>query len=410
MPTNSRPRRNRPVGATATRSRRTRRNPKPRSHRLGGVTRFLGSVLAVLVVLAVVVLERSEAGIGLLGALVGLLAALAGLQLGMLTGAVVFGARVHRIVVGFGRLVREWRSPRTSIVLRGVPVLLSLSVGPGRAPARLRLWLCGLCSALLGVATVVGLWFVATGPFGRGAVLAATATVLHALIPRRSAASTSTGWQLLGLPRLPPDQVAELDAAGLADEVLSAVNAGDLPTAEAVADRLAREYPDLRSTTTARVTVLEARGHYAEALALVLELVTDRRQTDRDMAFTCAGLASVAALAVEAGEAPAELIVPIARDAVADAERLGFPPYKLHGTKAVLALVDGDASRAVSLARSAVAVTDHAISRADNLATLARALMATGDNAAAREVLTQAEAIAPWWPRVASTRTRLEVS
>jgi hypothetical protein len=119
----------------------------------------------------------------------------------------------------------------------------------------------------------------------------------------------------------------------------------------------------------------------------VLELVSDSRQGERDLAFGCAGLASIGALAVESGEVPADVVLPIARQAVADAEQLGFPGYKLAGTNAVLALLDGDPARAVSLARSAVSVTDHALSRADDLATLARALM----------------------PRVAGTRTRLEI-
>jgi len=375
------------------------------------VTRSLGRIVAALTVLAVVAVERDPraAALGLLGAPVGMLAALAALQLGMLGGAVAFGARVHRVVIGVGGLVREWRTPRRSVLLRAFPVLLSLSVGPGRAPVRLRLWLCGLCSALLGAAAVAGLWLAAGGSFGRGAALGATATVVHALVPRRSAASTSTGWQLIGLPMLPAEDVAELAAAGLADEALWAVNAGDLATAETVARRLEAEYPDLRSTIRTRVTVLEARGRYAEALTEVLRLVTDRRQSERDMAFTCAGLASIAALAAEDGAVPADVLLPIARDAVGDAVRLGYPPYQLHGTNAVLALVEGRPQCAADLARSAIAVTDHALSRADDLATLARALMATGDNAAAREAVDRAEAIAAWWPRVAATRARLRV-
>lgn len=371
-----------------------------------------GLVLVLAAAVVVVMVERSAGGaaLGLLGAALGLLAALAGLQVGMLAGALAFGARVHRVVVGVGALVREWRSPRRSVVLRAIPVLLSLSVGPGRPPVRLRLWLCGLCSALLGLAVVVVLWLVAGGPLGRGAAVGATATFLHALVPRRSAASTSTGWQLIGLPRMPPHEVAELTAASLADDASCAVNAGDLEAAARIAERMEREFAGLRSTTMTRVTVLEARGRYAQALAAVLELASDHGQSERDMAFTCAGLGSIGALAVEAGEAPAEVVLPIAREAVTDAEQLGFPAYKLQGTLAVLALIDGDAARAVNLARGAVAVTDHALSRADDLATLARALMAAGDNASARDALAQAEAIAPWWPRVAATRSRLQVT
>ena len=169
----------------------------------------------------------------------------------------------------------------------------------------------------------------------------------------------------------------------------------------AQAERLRRRPAALADENTAA---------YAQALAAVLELASDHGQSERDMAFTCAGLGSIGALAVEAGEAPADVVLPIAREAVTDAERLGFPTFKLQGTLAVLALIDGDAARAVHLARGAVAVTDHALSRADDLATLARALMAAGDNASARDALAQAEAIAPWWPRVAATRSRLQVT
>ena len=175
-------------------------NPRARPYRLLAVKRVAGRisgglVLVLATAVVVVMVERSAGGaaLGLLGAVLGLLAALAGLQVGMLAGASAFGARVHRVVVGVGGLVREWRSPRRSVVLRAIPVLLSLSVGPGRPPVRLRLWLCGLCSALLGLAVVVVLWLVAGGPLGRGAAIGATATFLHALVPRRSAASTSTG-------------------------------------------------------------------------------------------------------------------------------------------------------------------------------------------------------------------------
>lgn len=65
--------------------------------------------------------------------------------------------------------------------------------------------------------------------------------------------------------------------------------------------------------------------------------------------------------------------------------------------------------RAVGLARLAAEGTDHGLSRADDLATLARAHMGGGDNRAARAVLAEAEALAAWWPRVAATRARLEI-
>jgi hypothetical protein len=35
--------------------------------------------------------------------------------------------------------------------------------------------------------------------------------------------------------------------------------------------------------------------------------------------------------------------------------------------------------------------------------------MAAGDNRTARQVIGEAEKLVPWWPRVAGTRSRLEV-
>jgi hypothetical protein len=75
----------------------------------------------------------------------------------------------------------------------------------------------------------------------------------------------------------------------------------------------------------------------------------------------------------------------------------------------LLALLRGNLDRAISLARLSAGSSDDVIARADDLATLARAHMAAGDNRAAREVVAQAEKLVPWWPRVAGTRSRLEV-
>ncbi len=358
-----------------------------------------------------VVVEWSAVGVvlGQLGAAVGVFVGLAALQLGMLAGALAFGARVHRIAIGMGRRWREWVTPRRTVVLRRIPILLSVSVGPGRAPLRLRMWAAGLCSAVVGIAAPVLVWVVAPSAFWRGLAIGAAAVVAHSLLPSQNAASTSTGWVLFGLPRLPPDRVADLRASALSDDALSAVNAGDLATADAAVAELTARFPDARATGATRVAVLEAHGRYADALSAVLALSTDPSQTARDAALALAGVAGLAVSAVEAGQVPADAALPVAREALDNAVTLGYPSFKLDGTRALLALVDGDADAAARLARSAAAVNDHALSRADNLATLARALMAGGDNRAARVALAEAETLAPWWPRVAATRLRLNI-
>jgi hypothetical protein len=73
-------------------------------------------------------------------------------------------------------------------------------------------------------------------------------------------------------------------------------------------------------------------------------------------------------------------------------------------------LLRGNLKEAISLARLAAGAGDDLLARADDLATLARAHMAAGDNRTAREVIGEAEKLAKWWPRVANTRIRLEVA
>lgn len=371
-----------------------------------------GVLATALAVVAVVVLEPSTGtvGLGLLGAGLGALAGLAALQVGLLAGALASGARVHNVVVGVGRRWKEWVTPRRTVSLRRLPVLLSVGVGPGRPPLRLRMWVAALSSALAGVGLAALLWWLLARPgLGIGAAVGATAVVLHALLPRQDAATTSTGWLLTGLPRLPADRVADLRASALVDEAMVALRAGDLAAAEAASAELARCFPSARAAGATRIAVLHAYGRYAEALSAALSLASDPGQTQRDAAFTLAAVAGLAAAVAEAGAAPADVALPMARQALQDAVALGYPSFKLDGTRALLALLDGDVARAARLARSAADAGDHPLSRADDLATLARALMAGGDNRAARAVLGEAAALAPWWPRVVDTNARLSV-
>lgn len=370
-----------------------------------------GPLCALLAVVCVGLALRSVTGflLGLGGAAVGVFVGLAALQLGMLGGALVFGARVHKVVLGVGRRWREWVTPRWTVALRRVPVLLSVSIGPGRPPLRTRMWLAGLSSAVIGVAVPVALWLATSSAFGRGLAIGAAAVALHSLLPRQNAMTTSTGWMLVDLPRMPADRLADLQASALADEALTAVHAGDLATADAATARMTERFPDARATGATRVAVLEAHGRYAEALSTVLAMVADPTQTERDAALMLAGVAGLAASAVEAGQVPADAALPTARQALTDAVQLGFPSFKLDGTRALLALLDGDADTAAQLARTAADGNDHALSRADDLATLARARMATGDNRAARAALAEAETLAFWWPRVTATRQRLDL-
>lgn len=369
-------------------------------------------MLALATVVALVAIERSPVAvlIALLGALVGGLIGLAVLQIGVLTGGLLLGARIPRIVIGVGPRLHEWVRPKRTIALRAVPVMLSVTVGPGKSPVRVRQWFTSLLSALFGVACVVVLAVFGGGAFWLGAALGAGAAVLLALWPRRDAAVTSTGWVLANYLRMDPREAAELDAAPLVARVTEAVQAGDLEAAWAAAEHLERVQPGEQSASMARVIVLEAHGRYAEAMQVVLGMLAAPGLPQRDFALIMAGLAGLAAAAVEADQLDRELGLGTAERAITDAEQLAYPSYKLNGAKALVEVLRGNISRAITLANSAIELGNDALGRADDLATLARALMAAGDNAKARLALVEAERIAAWWPRVALIRSRLDIT
>lgn len=385
-------------------------------------------------------LHPTPAGVAwaLAGLVLGVPAGTMLLQVALLIAAQVCGVRVHRVVLGIGPRLAEWSTARRCVVLRAVPITLGVAIGPGRAPVRTRMFVTGLSTATLAilVGTCFCWWALATGSAGgAGGAAGLAGSLALALRPKREAASTSTGWLIFGVPRLSGRRARELDAAPLVATVIDAVNAGDVPAAEALTDRLAADYPDLRSAVFARVSVLEARGQYAAALPLVLGLLSgeaavvaadtavsadapdggrwDAPGADndrRDAAMLLAALAGLTCAAVEAGQLDAELGLPIAQRALADVADLGYPAYKLDGTRAVLELLTGSPHRAATLAANAAATGDHLLTRADDLATLARARMALGDNGAARSTLAEAERLAAWWPRVAATRATLDLA
>ncbi|MBB5893948.1 hypothetical protein [Kutzneria kofuensis] len=369
-------------------------------------------MLAVASVIVVAALERAPAAtlVALPGLLAGALIGLAVLQLGVLAGGLALGPRMPRIVIGFGPRLRDWATPGRTITLRAVPIMLSVTIGPGKMPVRPRVWGTYLVSAILGVAMTALLVVTESGPFWLGAAVGCAAAVLLALFPRRDAAATSTGWVLLHYLRLEPREAAEIDAAPLVAAVTKAVQAGDLPAAQAACDALAQLQPEGQSLSMARVVLLEAHGRYAEAMQLVLGMLAEPGLPQRDFALITAGLAGLAAAAVEAGQLEPELGLGWAERAITDAEQLAYPAYKLNSAKALVEVLRGNVSKAIALANTAIELGNDALGRADDLATLARAQMAAGDNATARLTLGEAERIAPWWPRVARIRARLDVS
>jgi hypothetical protein len=360
-----------------------------------------------LLALAVVALVCWRQGaVGLVGALGGLLLELVAFQLGTLLGVLVWRLEVRYVIFGVGRELRAWSTPRLRVVLCALPVVIRVGARSVRTPVRPRLWLTGLTSALVAVAVVVGAWLV--GPFG--VAVGATACLAHELWPRRTAAVTSPGWYLFGLPRLSGRAAAEMEATALANVVVNAVRVGDIAGAEKALAAVVAAHPDLVLTTSAQTVVLTASGRYAEALRVVGGAVGRDDLEQRDRALLMATMASATASAVEAGQLPAEIGVPTASRAVDGAISFGLPRYRLLGTLAQLALLGGDSAEAVRMGRESADGAADAVGRADSLATVAMGLMAGGDNAAARTVLAEASSLAAWLPRVAATSARLEIS
>jgi tetratricopeptide (TPR) repeat protein len=373
-----------------------------------------GWLLALAAVVTIVALEWSPAGVltGLVGAILGVFVGLFGLQFGLLTGALLAGAQVGHVIIGLGPRLFSWGSPARPVVLRAVPLHLSVAVGPGRAPVRPRMWAAALCSTVFGLALAALLAIAAIGSglaLLHGLAITAALAVAHAMLPRKTASSTSTGWMLFRLPRLSPRQIQQLEAAPLTTLAVNAAHNGDLATAERLAAHLGSTYPDLRTALAARIVVLEARGRYAEAMVLAVKLASQSDQEPHEAAVSFAALAGLACTTVEAGQLDSELGLSTASTALDNAETLGYPSHKLNGSRALIALLRGNLDRAISLARLSAGSSDDIIARADDLATLARAHMAAGDNRAARQVVAEAEKLVPWWPRVVGTRSRLEV-
>lgn len=370
-----------------------------------------GTVGAVAVAALEIALRGGSGAVALgwTGALSGTVLLPLGLQIGLLVGAGLFGLRVRAVVLGATKLLWSGNIGRTTLTVRALPITLSAAIGPWRTPVFLRCWLAGVLSALGGVAVVLAGWLASPGPFSRGFALASTAFMAYKLWPRRVPFTTSTGWLLFGLPRMPEPDRTEFRISPLASSAREAVITGDIDRAAEITDQLADQHPDSDAALTCRVAVLEARGDYASAVLLLLNRMSQADLAPREMSYRLAGLAALGFAAVEAGQLPAEDLLPVARKAMHDATALGYPEFELAGTRGLLALLDGDPDEALRLASTGAEHGNTALSRADDYATIARAHMARYDNAAARRALTAAEQLAPWWPRVVDTRERLSV-
>ncbi len=380
----------------------------------GSVSRSVWKVLTGSALVVLVAWRPSAATFG--GAAFGTWAVTAVLQLGLLVGALVFRVRVSLVEIGVGGELRTWTKPHLRVVWRTIPLLMSVGLTSIKAPARRRLWLTGLTSAVLSTAVVAAVWLGALvwsdadRPFLRGFAVAGAAVLVNGLWPRRGAGATSPGWFVFGLPRVSDRTAAEYEATPLVNQVTDALEVGDLDQAEALADELVERHPTLLVAIGARTAVLTLRGRHGEALHAVSGLMGRTDLEPRDMAFVLAEMASCTANAVEAGQLPADVGVPAAKRAADGAMKFGYPRHRCTGTLAQLALIEDDHVAALGLAKQARATSESGLARADALATIARAQMAAGNNAAARATLVEAQRLAGWMPRVAETTARLTIS
>ncbi|HUQ57077.1 hypothetical protein [Lentzea sp.] len=367
-------------------------------------------VATALVVAGTIAWTLSGFLLGLAGAFVGLLLALTAPQAGLALGAVLFGLRITHVIIGVGGELKSWTWTNRRVVLRTIPVLATIGITGLKPGVRRRTVLTG-AFAIFFCAVVVALTWLATGSaFGKGLALAATACFLLQLVPVEQPGNTSLGWFVFTLPKLSGRPLEELEARPRVLAGMDAYHRGDLDEAERIHDELVVDHPDLLTVVGLKVVTTCARERYLDALQTVIGLNGRQDLGTRELALIMATTAGVAVQAVEAGQFPAEVGLETARSMLGNAYEAGYPKHRANGTLAVMALIEGDTAKARQLAGSAAESSETALGRADDLITIARAWMADGNNAKAREFAAEAHELAGWSPRVAATRARLEIS
>lgn len=365
---------------------------------------------AALVVAAAIAWDPAHAHFGLLGALVGLLVELTVVQAGLALGAVLFGLRIHHVTVGIGGELKSWTTAHRRIVLRNIPVLMSLSFSGFKPGVRRRTVLAGATSIVVTAAFVAVAWLLAGPAFWTGLALAASACFLVQLVPIQKPTNTSLGWFVFSLPRLTGRPLGEMEARPRVSAGMDAYYSGDIETAERIYAELAVSHADLLTVVGLKVVTECAREKYLAALQTVVGLSGRKDLTHRELAFVMATTAGVAAQAVESGQFPRDIGLQTAKSMLENAYQAGYPKHRANGTLALIALIEGSNAEARKLATWAAENSEQALGRADDLITVARAWMADGDNAKARELVAEAHELAGWYPRVAATRARLNVS
>lgn len=367
-------------------------------------------VVTALVVVGTIAWTLSDFHVGLAGALVGLLLELTAVQAGLALGAVLFGLRITHVIIGLGSELKSWTWTHRRIVLRNIPVLATIGITGLKPGVRRRTVRMGAFAIVFCAALAAATWLATGSAFGKGLALAATACFFLQLVPIEQPGNTSLGWFVFRLPKLSGRRLGELEARPRVLAGMDAYHRGDLDEAERIYDELVRDHPDLITVVGLKVVTTCARQKYLDALQTVLALNGRQDLGTRELAFVMATTAGIAVLAVEAGQFPAEVGLETARSMLGNAYEAGYPKHRANGTLAIMALLEGDTAKARQLGGWAAESSENALGRADDLITIARAWMADGNNAKARELVAEAHELAGWSPRVAATRARLEIS
>ncbi len=366
--------------------------------------------LAALVVAGAIAWDPSAWYLGVAGAFAGLLVELTVVQAGLALGAVLFGLRITHVMIGLGSELKSWTTDQRRIVLRSIPVLASLSFTGLKPGVRRRTVLAGVTGIVVTALFVAATWLLTGTAFGKGMALASTVLLLLQLWPVEKPGHTSLGWFVFLLPKISGRPLDEMEARPLVLAGMDAYHRGDIETAERIHDELAAGYPDLLTVIGLKVVTACAREKYLDALQTVVGLSGRKDLSRRELAFVMATVAGVAAQAVESGQFPREIGLETAKNMLGNAYEAGYPKHRANGTLALIALIEGQNAEARKLAAWAAENSEQALGRADDLITIARAWMADGDNAKARELVAEAHRLAGWYPRVAATRARLDIS
>ena len=299
--------------------------------------------------------------------------ALGGLLTGLASAVVarIVGIRLDRIEIGVGRPVTNRKLGATRVVLRRLPLMAGWSGATRtRSGVRLRFWLAGL-GGLLAVAALIALVTkLPDGDVSRGALVGATLALIFAfLLVTDERGHGGAGWQLLTIPFLPDSAVTHW-------------------------------FVSERAASARLAAVLLDTGRFLEAVEVTSEMF-ERPGLSRSARIARLNNGAWALLVAAEAGTPVEGWQARARRALDEAEELaGLGNPTLMSTRALYEALDGNAGRAIALARDALDESLDDDARVEELLALAVAVSRVEDEAAVIAWLQEAVELKPGHPRI----------